>query len=637
MKGNKGKILAISGISVILVAALIAIAIVLFGGKLPEDSKILADNNPFLAETGYAKPEVKLDGVLDEKEWEGLKELTYNEKTTTTVKGFYGKSGIYFGAVIEDTDLWATSDKVYDNTSFELYLDKTGEGGEKPSSNHLQLFVDINEKSLARVGNGDLWVDGDLIKSYAVKIDGTADDDVADKGYSIEMFIPYSQLGGESEINYKVAFGTVGCKDGARESWCGVPGVNVQNPDTYYVFYRDTNEIAKARKVNLAKHNVDGKDTDSIWNGRTKMVFGDNGRGSVSNYFAEEGLYFFFEMQDDKVCADGTAVYLNDSVEMYIDSQCNGGKTPQKDDLQARCDVDGNVEVLRGNGTEWVPFNDNTFSGVQKTATGYNMEVFIPWSDFNMEQAPTTMKVSFGSVDWDGVKKADGSREVTWSGIGSDPQIPDNYTKMTKNSIEPPITAGIVLTPPKAPASEVTLDGVFDDKLWDNAELFFYSGMSVKVRYVWTNNGCYMGFDVTDDNVQTKSTKAFENSSVEIYLDYQNNNGNPDAKDRTIIMDAAGNMIFRLGNEGAYADFIGSAIQGKAIKTDTGYAAEIYIPWAEFGGAKPASMGVAFGQVMIFEGQDPAVRWFNDGLCLDPQKPALYSDFTATKITDVAN
>ena len=64
MKGNKGKILAISGIYVILVAALIAIAIVLFGGKLPEDSKILADNNPFLAETGYAKPEVKLDGVL---------------------------------------------------------------------------------------------------------------------------------------------------------------------------------------------------------------------------------------------------------------------------------------------------------------------------------------------------------------------------------------------------------------------------------------------------------------------------------------------------------------------------------------------------------------------------------------------
>ena len=208
---------------------------------------------------------------------------------------------------------------------------------------------------------------------------------------------------------------------------------------------------------------------------------------------------------------------------------------------------------------------------------------------------------------------------------------------MTKNSIEPPITAGIVLTPPKAPASEVTLDGVFDDKLWDNAELFFYSGMSVKVRYVWTDNGCYMGFDVTDDNVQTKSTRVYENSSVEIYLDYQNNNGKPDDKDRTILVDAAGNMIFRLGSEGAYADFIGSAIQAKTKKTDTGYTVELYIPWAEFGGAKPSKMGVAFGQVMIWKGQDPELRWFNDGLCTDPQNPALYSDFTATKITDVAD
>lgn len=638
MKNKKTKVLIISGIVAVLLVGIILFAVSKFGGNnIPNDSEVSADDNPFEEETGYAKPEVTLDGVLDDKEWEGLKEISYNEKTTTTVKGFYGENGIYIGAVIEDTDLWATSDKVYDNTSFELYLDKTGEGGTKPGSNHLLLFVDINEKSLARVGSGDVWVDGDLIKSYAVKVDGTIGDNVADKGYSIEMFIPYSQLGGESEINYKIAFGTVGCKDGARDSWCGISGVDVHNPDTYYVFYRDTNEISKARKVSKAKYNVDGIDTDSIWKERNKLVFGDNGRGSVSNYFSDEGLYFFFEMQDDKVQADGTAVYLNDSVEMYLDTLSNGGQKPQTDDVQIRCDVDGNVEVLKGNGVEWRPYNDNTFSGIQKTKTGYNIEVFVPWSDLGMEKAPNSMKVSFGSVDWDGVKSAEGSRELTWSGIGSDPQIPDNYTKMTKNSIEVPATAGIVLTPPKAPASEITLDGVFDEKLWDNAELFLYSGMSVKVRYFWTDNGCYMGFDVTDDNVQTMSAKVFENSSVEVYLDYQNNNGKPDDKDRTILVDAAGNMIFRLGSEGAYADFIGSAIQAKTKKTDTGYTVELYIPWAEFGGAKPSKMGVAFGQVMIWEGQDPELRWFNDGLCLDPQNPALYSDFIATKITDVAD
>ncbi len=638
MKNKKTKILLIGGIVVVVLVGVILFAMSKLGGEdIPADSKISADDNPFMEETGYAKPEVTLDGVLDDAQWEGLKEVSYNEKTTTTVKGFYGENGIYIGAVISDTDLWGTSTNVYDNSSFELYLDKTGEGGTEPGSNHLQLFVDINEQSLARTGNGGLWVDTDLIKSYAVKVDGTVDDDAEDKGYTIEMFIPYSQLGGKSEINYGIAFGTVGCKDGSRESWCGISGVDVQTPDTYYTFYRDANEIGKTRKVNIAKQNVDGIDNDSIWSGRSKFTFGDDGRGSVSNYFAEEGLYFFLEIKDDKVCVEGTAVYLNDSVEMYLDTLGNGGKTPQTDDVQVRVDVDGNIEVLKGNGTEWAPFNDNTFAGIQKTNSGYNAEVFIPWADLGLEKAPESMKVSFGSVDWDGLKKSDGSREVTWSGIGSDPQVPDNYTKMTKNSVEAVANTGIlVVTTPKAPASEVTLDGVFDDKLWEKAQLFLYSGMSVKVRYVWTDNGCYMAFDVTDDNVKTASSKVYENSSVEVYLDYQNNNGNPDDKDRTILVDAAGNMILRKGVEGKYIDFIGSAIQSKTKKTDNGYTVELYIPWAEFGGTKPAKMGVAFGQVMLWEGQEAELRWFNDGLCTDPQKPALYSDFTATQISDVA-
>lgn len=642
MKNKKAKILVVSGIIAVLLAGIVALVLIGFGkNKIPQDSKVSADSNPFLEDKGYDKPEVVLDGVLDDEQWKELKTISYNEKTKTTVKGFYGKSGIYIGAVVEDTDLWATSSKVWENTSFELYLDKTAEGGEQPESNCLQFFVDINETSHTTIGNGGYWTETDIIKSYAVKVDGTVDDDVEDKGYSIEMFVPYSQLGGESDVNYGIGFGTVSCKDGSRDTWCGIPGVDVQKPDTYYVFYRDTNEIAQPRKVNKAKYNVDGKDDDSIWAGRTTLTFGEGGRGKVSNYFAEEGLYFFYEMQDDKLSADGTAVFLNDSVEMYLDTLSNGGKTPQTDDVQVRIDVSGNIEVLTGNGTNWSGYRDNVFAGIQKTSSGYNMEVFIPWSDLGMEKAPQSMNVSFGTVDWDGVKKADGSRETIWSGIGSDPQAPDNYTKMTKNSIEVPKVLGLVLTPPKAPASEVTLDGVFDEKLWENAEVFLYSGMSVKVRYFWTDNGCYMGFDVTDDHVKTESGIVWENSSVEVYLDYQNNNGNPDDKDRTILVDAKGNTELRLGMENSWVTFTGSAIQSKTKTTDTGYKVELYIPWAEFGGAKPSKMGVAFGQVMVWESQEDGkefeCRWYSDGLCADPQKPALYSDFTATEIVDVAD
>ena len=124
---------------------------------------------------------------------------------------------------------------------------------------------------------------------------------------------------------------------------------------------------------------------------------------------------------------------------------------------------------------------------------------------------------------------------------------------------------------------------------------------------------------------------------MEMYLDYQNNDGKPDSKDRTIVVDAAGNTEFRTGVDGEWKVFIGSAIQSRVKRTQTGYNVEMYIPWAEFGGKKPKTMGVAFGHVTKMDDAKQTRCWYNDGLCVDPSKPALYSDFTATKITDVKN
>lgn len=835
MKNKKIQKFLVGGIIAILLLGVIVFAVIrLVGGGVPADSKVTADDNPFLADKGYGNPEITLDGVLDDAQWKDVKELSYSAEYTTNVKGFYGENGIYIAAVVEDNDIWAKSQNVWENTSFELYVDTTRQGGKKTNSDQIQFFIDVNETTCTRVGYDGSWMDTKIINSTGMLVEGTPNDKIEDKGYALEIFIPYSQLGGETDVDYGIAFGTVACTQGLRDKWYGLSGADPQIPDTYYVFYRDSNEITPPRKenkakydidgkaddsiwnnrnkftfgeggrgnvsaysaeeglyfffemqddkvcaegtttylndsveiyldtlsnagqkpqtddvqirvdvdgnidglsgngenwtgywgntftgiqktktgydvevfvpwsdfgiekkpksvkVNLgtvdwdgekdadgirqtkwsgigesvdpqipdtyyimycdtnvitlppkvkkAKYNVDGKDDDSIWNGRESLPFGEGGRGQVSNYISEDGLYFFFEMQDDKVCAEGTTIYLNDSVEMYLDTLSNGGKTPQTDDMQIRVDVDGNIEVMTGNGKNWTGYRDNVFAGIKKTEKGYDMEVFIPWSDLGMEKIPESMKVSLGTVDWDGEKDASGNRKVTWSGIGSDPQVPDTYTMITKTSVELPENAGFaVIKTPKAPVSEVTLDGSFDDKLWENAQLFAYSGMSVKVRYVWTDNGCYVGFEVTDDCVKTETDWVWENSSVEMYLDYQNNNGNPDEKDRMILIDAAGNMAFRMGVNTKWKDFIGSAIQSKTKMTNTGYNVELYIPWVEFGGNKPETMGVAFGQVKHWENPEQSKAWYSDALCSDPQKPTLYSDFTATKITDVAD
>lgn len=848
MKKKSTRVLLISVIIAILLVGIAGVALIKFGtldsifetifntkSLLPSDSKVSADDNPFLVDKGFGSPEITLDGVLDEEQWKGKKELIYGSTYNTTIKGFYGKAGIYISAVVTDNDLCAKNANVWSNTSFELYVDKAAKGGERTDSNQMQFFLDVKEGRVTRVGYEGSWSDTELIFNYGVTVDGTIDDKEEDKGYCMEMFIPYSQLGTDMTVDYGIAFGTVCCTQGLRSAWYGLPGadpqipetyyifdretnviaprpkvnkakykidgkaddtiwnnrkpfkfgtggygavssyvaseglyfffemqddkvcgkgsvtykndsvevyldtlnnagkkpqkddfqirvdvngnidvlrgtgktwagckdnviagiqqtttgynievfvpwsdlkvekvpksvginlgtvdwdgavsskgehaakwsgikdgVNPQIPDTYYVLYCDTNIISLPPKVNYAKQNVDGKDNDSIWNNRESLSFGSGGRGRVSNYFADEGLYFFFEMQDNKVCAEGTSPTNNDSVEMYIDTLSDGGKKPQKDDYQIRVDVDGNIELWVGNGTNWTPIRDNVFAGIQKRNNGYDVEVFIPWSDLGLEKAPKSMKVSFGTVDWDGVKNSSGKRVTQWSGFGSNPQVPDTYTKMTKNSIDiPKNTDMLIIKTPATPASEVKLDGVFDDKLWDNAQLFAYSGLSVKVQYVWTDNGCYVGFTVTDDNVSTASTSWVSgNSSLEMYLDYQNNDGKPDSKDRTIIVDAAGNTEFRMGVDGEWKVFIGSAIQSRVKRTQTGYNVEMYIPWCEFGGKRPKTMGVAFGQVTRLDDANQSRCWYHDGLCVDPAKPALYSDFTATKITDVKN
>lgn len=613
----------------VLMIALLLLCLGLAGcNALPEDYVANADVDPFMVETGYKKPEITLDGVLDEKEWEGLQAFSFGDEISASVKAFYGESGLCVGAQVSDPELWAISSQVYDNSSFELYLDYSGKGGAQPESEQVQIFIDVNEKSLTRRGNGGKWHDDNLIKNYAVKVNGTVGTKDPSNGYCVELFIPYAQMGGYPQVDYGVAFGLVGCRDNVRQLWRGAPGVNVQSPETYLRLYRDSNAIEYFRKVNSAKLTLDGKADEPEWANRLSYFFADGGRGDVKTYMDDAGCYFFLKMKDDAVCAEGNSVFLNDSIEVYIDALSNGGKKPQTDDVQVRVDVNGTIEVLRGLGDGgWNNVMNNVFAGTQKRNDGYDIEVFIPWADLNYEFAPESLRVSFGSVDWDGQLNADGSRKIAWSGIGQDPQVPDTYVRMTKNGVD-----GAVVP---APAPEITLDGRLVESRWAATPEFTYHDETVKVNWFWTDFGCYMGFTVTDGNVSTAGAKPFENSSIEVYLDYNYNAGAPDSQDRTVLVDAAGNMLFRKGQGGAFIDFGTGRIQAGASRTGSGYAVELYLPWVEFGGSRPQIMGIALGQVTVAPGQS-ATAWHNDGLCPDPQNPDLYSDFTPESIGGVA-
>ena len=612
----------------LIMPALVLLCLILAAcSSIPADYKPQADENPFLVDVGYKKPEITLDGQLDESVWDGLQTFTFGDEIVANVKAFYGESGLCIGAEVSDPEMWAISSMVYDNTSFELYLDYSGKGGVQPENEQVQIFIDVNEKCMTRRGNGGKWHEDNMIKNYAVKVNGTVGTKDPANGYCVELFIPYSQMGGKPQVDYGVAFGLVGCRDNVRQLWRGAPGVDVQSPQTYLKLYRDTNSIEYYRKVNTSNLELDGLANDAAWAGKLYYYFGDGGRGAVMTHMDEKGVYFFMKMKDDAVCSQGNSVFLNDSVEVYIDALSNGGKKPQTDDVQVRVDVDGGIEVLRGMGNgQWNNIMNNVFAGVKKLSGGYDIEAFVPWADLNYEFAPQSLRVSFGSVDWDGQFDGKGGRKIAWSGIGQDPQVPDTYVGMNKNGVD-----GAVVPPPPA---EVSLDGNLNEGLWKDTPEFTYHNDDVKVNWFWTDRGCYMGFTVTDGYISTNGAKPFENSSIELYVDGNFSGGKPDSHDRTVLVDAAGNMLFRNGKTGKYIDFGTGRIQSGVSRTTAGYVVELYLPWVELGISKPEKMGVAFGLVTLQKGQT-GTQWHSDDLCSDPQNPELYSEFTAQSIGEL--
>lgn len=612
--------------------------------NLFEDYQATANDDPFLKDMGYVRSEINIDAVLDDAQWEGLQELTYSNKTSTNIKAFYGENGIYIGAVTKDSDLSGNNTDALKNSCLIIYIDTLGTGLRTVTDGHMAIYLDVAGHTVLKVGREGKWhtssTEGDktiagnttiYAVESAVKVNGTLDDEQADEGYVVEAFIPYMLLGGKTDVDYRMGFGTFGCEKSIKKSTAVSKGLISVCPITYHIFQRSDNRFVERQKVNYATYKVDGKDNDTIWQNRTKYSFA-NGLVSVSNYFAKEGLYFFFDVKDDKVYAndaqDGNGSW-DDCLMVFLDVKKDGGEKPQPDDAYITADAAGNIKLNFGTGTgSWSEIGDNIISGIQVIngklggkADGYALELFIPWSDIGLEAAPKEMKVNFSLLDWDGAITSDGKRTSKRYGTGSMTAVPDEWFSITKSAIDG-----------ETPKSEIKLDGVFDDKLWESSKLSLFFGGSVKIRWKWTNSGCYVGYDVSDGYVKTSDSAARFNSAVELYLDYQGDGGDLNTGNRYYIADAAGNIIASEGENYAWSS-IGTKVQSGVIKTEGGYALELYVPWAEFKSGKPEKMGVAFGKIEYWSETDTK-RWVRDDYCKNPHNPALYSVFTENEIID---
>lgn len=204
---------------------------------------------------------------------------------------------------------------------------------------------------------------------------------------------------------------------------------------------------------------IDGLGNDEQWKDATTLTtYGNTASGkdavSVRVYRGESALFFLFEVSDSVLLTQGVtnddAVTHGDSIELYLDTLADGGRTPQSDDYQINLGIHGKTRIMQGAGGQWgswnglidyeVALNGTLNDGDEATDTGYSVEVMIPYAQIMIEK-DDTIGIALGQVDKVRTEDAaTGSLEGPWNwygwtykGTAVNPQVPDQYILLDKD------------------------------------------------------------------------------------------------------------------------------------------------------------------------------------------------------------
>lgn len=200
---------------------------------------------------------------------------------------------------------------------------------------------------------------------------------------------------------------------------------------------------------------IDGLGDDEQWQGvEAFATFGKNGNANVKIYRGTSALFFLFEVKDNVLLTQGVtnddAVTRGDSIELYLDTLTDGGRTPQSDDYQINLGIHGKTRIMQGAGGQWgswnglidyeVALNGTLNDGDEANDTGYSVEVMIPYAQIMIEK-DDTIGIALGQVDKIRVEDAaTGSESASWNwygwsynGTAINPQVPDQYILLDKD------------------------------------------------------------------------------------------------------------------------------------------------------------------------------------------------------------
>lgn len=235
----------------------------------------------------YENPELTIDGLGDDEQWQGVEPLvTYGKsvggQNAVSVKLYRGESALFFLFEVKDNVLLTqgvtNDDAVTRRDSIELYLDTLADGGRNPQSDDYQINLGIHGKTRIMQGAGGQWGSWNGLIDYEVALNGTLNDgdEANDTGYSVEVMIPYAQIMIEKDDTIGIALGQVdkirvedaaSGSESASWNWYGWSyngtAINPQVPDQYILLDKD-GDLMSRDEQEKAPADVGGyiRDTD---------------------------------------------------------------------------------------------------------------------------------------------------------------------------------------------------------------------------------------------------------------------------------------------------------------------------------------------------------------------------------------
>ena len=220
------------------------------GIKDYEDNKV-ESNKQFDFDGNYTPPELRIDGIKNEVEWESSSEvLTFGSQNQASMTIYRGEEALFCFFEVVDNDIqtvgFNNGDDVTHGDSVEVYFDFKNDAANKPQTDDIQLNIGAHGKTRIFVGANGEWGSWNGLLDYEIKLNGTLNDATdEDEGYCIELMVPYTQIGIDKNSVYGISVGHVARgKDSTHETlqytWGGMvfdgTFIDPQVPRNYVVF-----------------------------------------------------------------------------------------------------------------------------------------------------------------------------------------------------------------------------------------------------------------------------------------------------------------------------------------------------------------------------------------------------------------